>query len=193
MALSLVPMTELDAVNLMLESIGEAPVNTLTNNGFDEAYIARGMLHRASRNVQSKGLHCNSETDYPLTPDGSGYLIVPTNVLDIDAVYTSDDVVQRGNRLYNRTDHTYEFTQVMKVDIVFFLAFEDLPEVVREYIAIMAGRRFQANAVGSKVLVEFTAADEMIARAEFLRKEMNNADTNLLEGPAVYPGLRRSI
>lgn len=55
------PVTELEAVNQILATVGESPINSLENSGVSVAALAQTFLHDVSREVQSMGLHCNSE------------------------------------------------------------------------------------------------------------------------------------
>lgn len=190
--LPLVPMTELDAVNAMLISIGEQPVNTLEVTDNAEVLIARNILHQVSRQTQAVGLLCNSEENYPLAVDVDGYIRLPANTLKVDATDSSIDVVMRGRRLYDRKNHTYKFKDTLNVDIVFFLPFEELPQVVRDYITIRAIRVFQSKVVGSETLYEFTAKDEMDAYMAMVQQEVDHGDYNMLNNPDVQMMLRRS-
>ena len=58
--------TELEAVNTILECIGEQPTATLEVPGISEVALARQLLHNVSRAVQSEGFSFNSEEEYPL-------------------------------------------------------------------------------------------------------------------------------
>lgn len=190
--LNLTPTTELEAVNLMLVSIGEQPVNTLEQPGVSEVSIARDILHQVSRQVQAIGLRCNSESNYRLPVDVDGYIILPSNTLSVDASDPTMDVVQRGNKLYDRKNHTYKFAQGVEVDIVFFLPFEELPQVVRDYIAIRAARVFQAKTVGSEALHAFTAEDEQKAYLALVAAEIDSGDYNIFNNSDIQRMLQRS-
>lgn len=180
--MNLTPTTELDAVNVCLEAIGEQPVNIIPTSGVTEATIAYGVLARISREVQKKELNCNTEENYPLSVDANGFFYVPTNTLRVDAADPSMDVVQRGRRLYDKRNHTYVFTQTtMKVEIVFFLPFEELPESARHYIAIRAARVFQRNFLGSALLNDISREDEQRAFLNFERDEGLTDDRTFLQ------------
>lgn len=181
MALSYTPTTELDAVNTILKGIGEQPVNNLTTSGISEASLARDKLREISRAIQSKGLHCNSEEEFPLTPDSLGFVTVPGNTLSVDPSDITKDYVRRGDKLYDRENHTFTINELVLVDIVFFLPFEDLPEHVRRYITISAARIFQAETVGSTTLYNMSEKDEVEAKIEFGRKEMRNRDKTMFD------------
>jgi hypothetical protein len=59
--------SKLEAVNVMLTSIGESPVNTITSSTTTDVSIAIQILDNVSREVQSVGWHFNSDTNYKLT------------------------------------------------------------------------------------------------------------------------------
>ncbi len=193
MALTYTPTSEMEAVNVMLSVIGEQPVSTLEGS-YTEALLARTALHNASRAVQKRGLQCNSEDNYPMTPTVDGFYTVPTNCLKINPSQVGYDVVWRGTRLYDRYEHTFVFTTTtMDVDIVFFLPFTDLPEAIRHYITIRAARRFAEDVIGSPDIVNFTQDDEFAALMAMEQDEMDMDDTTLLYNSDVYKVVNRNI
>lgn len=191
MALSLSPMTELDAVNLMLVNIGEQPVNALEIGGVSEVSIARFILHNTSRAVQTDGLRCNTEYNYKLIPDENGFLSLPMNALKVDASDPTVNVVVRGKRLYDVDNHTYIFKEPLLVDIVFFLPYEELPQAVRTYICIRAAREFGTKILGSETLNQFSLQDEQTALLTMVRQEIDIGDFTLLDNPNILYGLKR--
>lgn len=178
----LTPTTELDAINTMLSVIGEAPVNTVEDNGNVDAVMALQILRSTSREVQARGWHFNTEKSYPLTPDSDGFLVLPNTVLRADTVDTSSDidVVVRGNRLYNRREHTFQFEDAVYVDMVILLSFDELPEPARHFITIRASRIFQERVVGSDSLSGFTQKDELRSFVSLQEMEADTADYNIL-------------
>ena len=68
-------MTELEAVNVLLTTIGEAPVNTLTGKQTTDVAIAQQVLNEVNREVQSRGWHFNTEYDVELIPDTSNNIL----------------------------------------------------------------------------------------------------------------------
>lgn len=178
----LTPTTELEAINTMLSTIGEAPVNTVEDNGIVDAVIARQILRATSREVQARGWHFNTEKAYPITPDTEGFLLLPATVLRCDTVetYQDTDVVVRGNRLYDRKNHTFTFEKPVKVDMVILLPFEDMPEVARYYVTVRSSRIFQERVVGSESLSRFNGQDELRAKVALEDYEAETADYNML-------------
>ena len=178
------PTTELEAINTMLSTIGESPVNTVEDTGNVDVVIARQILQSVSREVQARGWHFNTEKNYTITPDSAGYLVLPNTVLKADTVYpdSSKDVVVRGSRLYDREKHTYVFTDAVKVDMTILLTFDELPEVARNYVTIRASRIFQERVVGSDTLHAFNSQDEARAMVSLMEYEADTADLNILSG-----------
>ena len=178
------PTTELEAINTMLSTIGESPVNAVEDTGNVDVVIARQILQTVSREVQARGWHFNTEKNYTITPDSEGYLVLPNTVLKVDTVYPdcSKDVVVRGSRLYDREKHTYVFTDAVKVDMTILLTFDELPEVARNYVTIRSSRIFQERVVGSDTLHAFNSQDEARAMVSLMEYEADTADLNILSG-----------
>tara|TARA_B100001093_G_scaffold342316_1_gene327143 strand:+ start:154 stop:762 length:609 start_codon:yes stop_codon:yes gene_type:complete len=177
------PTSELEAVNVMLSAIGEAPVSSLDDPSLVDAALAQSILGETSVEIQTRGLHSNTEINYPLVPTVDGEILVPSNCARIDTTDLSRDidVTQRGNKLYDRGERSYtSFTEKIFVDMVLLFSFEELPQHVKRYITVKAARRFQARLVGSDLLASFTALDEQEALIEFERGEAINEDSNIL-------------
>lgn len=171
--------TKLDSVNIILSNIGQAPVTALdTGNPLTET--AELILDEVSRTVQASGWYFNTEYSYPLTPDVNNQVLIPPNVLSMDFTPYSDvNVVQRGGKLYNRTDHTYEFTGELELDIVWHEDFEDIPEAFKDYITIRAANVFAGRTVGSAEAVRFGQQEEALARAGAIEYDTQQGDYSM--------------
>jgi len=192
--MSLTPTTELEAVNTMLNTIGEAPVNILLNMTSVDAITALSILRSVNRSIQAEGWFFNSEYDYPLVPDQNSNLPLPTNLMSIDSskVSSAHDLIQRGQRAYDRKNHTYTFTTGVKCDLILLLSFEEIPEAARNYIALRAARILQDRLLGSDSLHGMNREDEYHALTTLRLMESENADYNILTGNAdVYRILKR--
>jgi hypothetical protein len=186
-------MSELEAVNLMLETVGESPVSSLVTTGDLHISMALQFLYDASREVQTVGWHFNYEEEYPLALNLDYNLVFPSNTLSLDVsdIDNQYDVVMRGNRLYDRKNHTYTFSKPIRVDIVFFLPWSDLPQPARQYIAILAARRFQRRVQGDDSIEKFTAVEETMAKAQLEDFEANTRDYNLADNYDVFQIISR--
>lgn len=185
MPVPLLALTEIEAVNLMLATIGEAPISSLENAMHADALMARQTLAMTSREVQAEGWWFNTESGVPFIPDIDGHIAAPEPLISLDIepterAYSLLDVVLRGSRLYDRKNHTYKFTQPFRATIVMMLVFEDLPECVKQYVAVRAARQFQGEAVGSEQLGRFSEINESLARAVIMREQVRNSGHNFL-------------
>ena len=179
----LVPSTELEAINYMLATIGESPVNSTEDTGVVDAELALQTLRDISRKVQTRGWHFNTEENYTLTPTfNDGELIVPANAVCVDTVGKDRDLdlVQRGSRMYDRVNHTYSFTDSVTVDMIVLLDFDELPQAARSYIIVRASRIYQEHILGSSQLSAFSVQDERVAYATLLNTEAKTGDYNML-------------
>lgn len=175
----LAPTTELEAVNSILAAIGETPVGTLSGALPIDASIALTRLRSASRGFQSQGWSFNTDEGFTLSPEVDGRVPVPRNALNVDATETNDYVV-RGAYLYDRVRHTFDIGKDVKVDIVRFLPWNQLPEYVRQFLFISTGLTFQDQMLGDESLHTFTQDNVVLARVALLDAESRNADLNVL-------------
>jgi hypothetical protein len=184
----LTPTTELEAVNIMLATVGEAPINDLETSSTYDVAFAKRTLAEIDREVQSFGWRFNSDTKVTLPKDVSGFVAVPANALRVKLVQDSSiDPVIRGTTFYDRKNKTNVFTKDLTAErIVYRIQFNDLPETARHYITTRAARRFQTRVQGDKTASQYTMQDEIEARS-ILRKDQ--ADTNHLtskNAPGVF-------
>lgn len=185
--------TKLEAVNIMLSTIGESPVNSLSS-GLVDAELAETILNDTSRVVQSEGWNFNREYNLGITPTLSGEIILPNNILRADAVYEpySKDLVQRGDRMYDKKEHTFKINDTVELDIVVELEYEDLPEVAKRYITIKAARLFQARVLGSETLHGFTQEEETQAFYSLREFENDTEDFNVFDSYDVFRVIDRN-
>jgi len=193
------PTTQLQAVNSMLSTIGEAPVNSL-DSGLVDAETAETVLNEVSRDVQSFGWNFNSEPDVVVGKQLDGRVKLTDNTLRADLAssvnkYRSNknEYVQRGEFMYDKVQHTYNINKDLKLDIVYMLDFTLIPEVARRYITIKAARLFQERVVGSDNLSAMNRADEQQALFALKEMESENGDYNIFDDGGTYSVLERSI
>lgn len=157
--------TELEAVNTMLNCIGEAPINTLLGDLPAGIQVAVDLLYKTSRKVQKSGWQFNTEENFIFSTDINGNIALPPNALQVRLTVLSGsvDVVQRGQALYDRKNNTYKFSAAQKCTVVWFLDWDSLPEAARDYITVKAARILQDTTVGSSEHHRFSAQDELEA------------------------------
>ena len=185
MATSLLASTELEAINFMLDTIGEAPVSVIEGSALVDVKIAVNTLSMVSKQVQAEGWAFNTDLEYPLPKDGYGNILIPTNLLRFRlskqglSNYKVAPVI-RGTKLYDRGNHTFVFTTDVLGDLVFLLPFTDLPQSARNYIMVKAARLFQDKVLGSDALHSLNAPDEMMARAALIEDDAASTNANML-------------
>lgn len=169
---------KLEAINSMLMSIGEAPVNSL-ESGLDDALIAEKTLDEVSKSVQKHGWYFNTEDNFPLKTDNDTEIVVPANILKLDMQDTR--YVLRGKRVYDRQEHTFRIPMDLKGTVILGLEFEELPESAKQAIMYRAARLFQNRVVGSKVIYQFTKEDEHTALAELQAEELEAGNYSIFQ------------
>lgn len=187
------PLSELEAINMMLNNIGESPVSSLETAGDLYVSVARQILYDASREIQTRGWHFNTEEKYPIPLNATGQAVLSTNVLGVDLTddFYTYDAVLRGNRLYNRKDHSYVFDKDLEGDVTFFLEWTDLPQPARQYIAVVAARRFQKKYQPDDYTTKVTADEELTAKADLEDYDANTRDYNMADNYSVFSILER--
>ena len=193
------PTTKLEAVNSMLSTIGEAPVNSLTS-GLVDAETAETILNEVSRSVQASGWNFNSEPNYTVAANISGEVRLPTEVIRADLADSEtkfrsnkNEYVQRGNKMYDKIKHTYNIGAPLTLDVVVLLNYELCPEVARRYISVKASRIFQERVVGSDTLSAMNRNDEQEALFALREMEGDNGDYNIFDDRSTARVLDRSI
>lgn len=186
------PTTRLEAVNMMLRAIGEAPVTQLYSSAGVDTPNALSTLNASLRSFLTEGWHFNTEYDYPLPRDEANEITVPSNAFRVKFPknMAGADPVVRGTSVYDRRNHTYKFDHTIKASIIFGLPFEELPEAARMYVAIRAARKFQDDNIGENVIHRFSEQDEAMARSVFLSDEAEAEDNNMLDDTPDFWRLR---
>ena len=193
---TLQPTTKLEAVNVMLTSIGEAPVNSLIS-GLEDAELAETILESVNRETQSKGWIFNTDLKVTLGLNADNEIVLPTNYLRVDTRSTlrssSKDIVERGRKLYDRIANSYVFTSGVQVDAVILLDFTDIPEVARRYITIRSARIFQDRVLSSTNIHGFQLVDEQQAYIELQDYQAETADFNIFDNYDTFAPIDRNI
>lgn len=185
--------TELDAVNQILSSVGQAPVTTLDLQN-PEVSIVLSTLREVNRQVQSEGWLFNTERGYEFTPDAvTGFIEYPTNVIALDTTVDDHggtyDPVRRDGKMYDRLEHTFVWTDPIKCDVTWFFAYEDVPPPIQVYITARAARLVAVKLVGDKEIYSLLQEQELYTRAAALEYDCNQGDYSIFgwrDGQGTY-------
>jgi len=186
-------MTELEAVNTILATIGEAGIASLSDdvNDITDSGLAQRTLKEVSRDVQSEAWSWNTDEGVSINKTASDTYVVPSNTLTVDFSpnrYPDMQYVMRGLRVYDRNSQRYDFGKInggealVAAKLVAELKWSELPHAAQQYITIRSARIFSDRYVASSVVFTYTVADEDQARTLLIRSEENQLNNNLLWG-----------
>ena len=149
------------------------------------AATAISALDEISRSVQSEEWHFNTEINVVYTPAGDGSIAVSEDIIELDPIDVSIDVVQRGVNLFDRGNNTSTFTKDLKVNQTRLLDWDSLPEPARRYITLRASRVFQGRIIGSRELEALISRDEYMARANLMEYDSRSSDRTIFDSEDV--------
>ena len=190
--------TELESVNVILSTIGESPLNSLSGSLPVDGTVAKNVLSEISREVQSAGWHFNTHYKSTLTRDTNNKIPVATNVVRVDLdpnlISRSDyDLVQRDGFLYNLAKNTDIFDRDFEdVVQVYLLPFNEIPEQAKRYITIRSARVFHDRTLGANTLHKFSQEDERQALSILRNAEANTGDYSIFDTPEQTYTISRS-
>ena len=157
-----------------------APVNAIDNDN-PMVLMASNTIDEVSLSVQSDGYTFNTEREYPFTPNSSNQIIIPDNVLALDSPYDQEsNLIIRGGKLYDKRDHSFTFTEQLKLNVLWLFDFDDMPEPFKNYVSLRSANLFAGRAVGSAEQVRFGEREEAMARAAMIEYETQQGDYNYL-------------
>ena len=184
--------TELSAVNSILGAIGQSPITSISAGSANpEVAFIYNLLRDSNVDVQNEGWHFNTEKHVAYLPDADGKIAINSDVLKLDV---SDgwekkqyDVVKRNGNLYDKYDHTDDWSDLpasgIDLDITRLFTFENLPSVFRRYIIYRASRMAATQLVGNQQLTQLLGAQEQIARAACIEYECNQGNHSMMGFP----------
>jgi hypothetical protein len=189
--------TLLEAVNICLAVIGEAPVNTLEAQQVGEAAQAERTLLEYHKEGQVRGWSWNREAGVPFYRDpDSGELTVPANIAQWapNRVEWNGRFQLRGARVYDLLTRSYAIDEAtIYADIVTLLSWDESPEAYNRWATVRAARIFSNRAVGSTTTYQLTQADEDQAWADLLRIDTAQSQPNSLTGDASWATFRPAM
>jgi len=181
--------SELEAVNTILSTIGESPLNTLSGSLPVDGTIAKNVLSEVSREVQSQGWHFNTHYKVTFTRDTDNKIPLATNIVRVEVdprrySKVSYDIVQRNNFLYNlaKNEETFD-TNFQDATAVYLLPFDEIPEQAKRYITIRSARIFHDRTLGANTIHKFSQEDEAKALSILKQAESHTGDYSIFDTP----------
>jgi len=181
--------SELEAVNTILSTIGESPLNTLSGSLPVDGTIAKNVLSEVSREVQSQGWHFNTHYKVTLSRDTNNKIPLATNIVRVEIdprkySKVSYDIVQRNNELYNlaKNEETFD-TNFTDATVVYLLPFDEIPEQAKRYITIRSARIFHDRTLGANTIHKFSQEDEAKSLSILKQAESHTGDYSIFDTP----------
>lgn len=184
-------MNKLAAVNEILGRCGLRETPSLDTDGGSQAAIVETILEQTSLQIQGKGWSCNTVENKAVNVDGSNNLPVPDGTISIKAggVDSWRDLTQRGGKLYDRENNTYEFDEdSIYCDYIIYLEFECLPYEIRKWITLEAAKQLLVRE-GDRLMgarsayfkLQMLLPDLRTAKVDAQRYEAENGKHNILD------------
>lgn len=184
-------LNELDAVNEIIGTLGESPINSLENMSNIDAINALRILRTISRQEQARGWSFNIIPSLTLTPE------YRTNKIPWNDAYLSlkglndEKLVRSGAYIKNLANNQLDFTAPITAEAVLLIPFEQLPEPMRTYIIAKACFTFQARYFGDDSLGNVTQLQIQEAWQHLMEYELENNDYSILDNENVQQLLSR--
>ena len=201
------PLTDLDAINEMLASVGQAPLTSIDTTtdlyrkvGSDykqivlptnpDVAMAQQNLLEVSRRVQSEGWSFNREYNYPITPEAkTKRIFYADNQLQLDLAagryeYGNKDTVRREGCLYERNNHTFEWTEsVVYCDVLWYYDWQDIPRPIQDYVIKKASAQFSMRVIGDPNLYKVLQEEANQCRTYALEYDTQQGDYTFFGHP----------
>lgn len=188
----LTPLTPLDAVNEILSAIGEAPVDTIEDNGNIDVDNAYRILKSVNRQVQIDGYTFNTISSYPLIPDRFTKEIAWDSTLLRVSTTEGNFLRNRGGLVYDVTNNTDKFDGQIEVEAIVLVPFEELPEAFREYITIKSARLFATRYLGDELVMNALMQEEQIAKIAVFNYELDLEKPSMANNTDISNDLKRT-
>ena len=172
----------IDAVNYMLRSYGSSEVSRLKET--KDAVLAESVLNAELVKTLATGYNFCTSRDVLLTRDVDDYIYLPADCLKIEPTppYKYVLPVKRGNRAYSLALNTFEFPIDIKVNLLRYIAYEDLPTEVAAFVAVRSAVSMIAAKKPDDPILRYLSNDLQLAKVE-----LENFDHTVSEdNPAIY-------
>ena len=180
--ISLTPVKELEAVNILLAAIGEAAVSSLETATTVEVTQAKNLLSNVNRAAQQKGWHFNTEWDVVLTRDSDNRIPLSESIL---SVYQPGQLMTIRGRsgsmyAYDLDNNTFTWTKNLNNAVtITLLDFVDTPNTFRQYVTTRAARIFQEEIIGQVSAETVNRQEEAEAYADLLDDDAERSGLNV--------------
>ena len=184
--------TELDAVNNIIGTLGEAPIDTLEDLTNVDAINALRILQEVSRIEQARGWSFNLIEDFVFNPDTTDNNRIPwnDNILFLKGE-EGTKLVRYGKHMKDLVRNSDYFPQAIHAEVILLIPFEELPEQMRSYIVAKAGFMFQSAYFGDDALSTVINMQVQDTWQHLMDYEMDDNNYSMLDNEHVKELLAR--
>lgn len=173
--------TKLDAINTMLECVGQSPLQTLQGTKSYYTVTAIHILEKECQRVLLVGWDFNTDERFELKPDTNKHINISPDMLQVQLPELfRNRYVQRYNKLYDKIDHTFEIKENIPCRIIRSFDFDDIPENFKHYVAISSAYKFCKRVLGSESACTYTREDVQQAYNDLLGYELETGNYSLI-------------
>lgn len=178
--------TELECINELLTAGDESPIDSIEDvETVPEAKRAQEILYITNRQFQALGHSFNTEEAVDFNLNFMGWLNVPDGILRIESTKGYQQLTIQSGRVYDKLNGTFQLGdagQVQQVNIVYRVAFKDLPEVARRYLTLSCVRIYLSRYHGESTLIQLMKEQEIEAKNAFNASEFDDGNYSMLDG-----------
>lgn len=180
------PLTELDALNEILNSIGEDGIVTLDEVSENvDATTAQRFLTAISREIQQEGWDFNTYPTVMIKPNKTNGKIR----WDSSWLRTGDTTYRnRGGFVYDITNDTDTFdtdTEITLSNVVKFIPFDEMPDVFRKYVTARASLGFASRFLTDADIESALSSEVSKAYADVMTYELDMQKPNIFNNTSV--------
>lgn len=175
-------MTKLEAVNEILQAIGEPPATALDTGGTSDVADAERILDQEDRRVQGSGWAANTVPDKEYTPS-SGAVSLAASVLKVRPVGVSRSLrlAIRNGALYDlENDAANTFSGTVHLEVVSLITFIQLPDALAHYIVKVAAQKFQRFKKRGEIDDAIASEELRAAKVAAMQEDGDLRGTNVL-------------
>ncbi len=175
-----------------MRAIGNEQPTDLDNPDADED-IAISTVNETIVDVLSYGWWFNTELNWKLTPDAQGFINIPDTIIDLRTFRCSRDVdlIKRGGRLYDKTNHTFDMTDnvqndgTIDLDLLMVLDIRDCPIVAQQFMRESSVNKFMIDMEADALKIQ--ASDRRLEKFLFLleKQHYRNSKFNVYQHQGV--------
>lgn len=171
---------ELDAVNDILSTIGEAPVDNIDSTNID-AINAYNILMKINRKEQARGWSFNTIPDYKLVRDIDGHIHWNSLWLYVEPHFKGIKLVRDGKYVKDLYSGKTIFDRDIHCECIILQGFDQLPDAFKNYVVSKAAFEFQSKYFGDSELLKVTQMNIEDCWQILQEYELDNNDYNVFK------------